>query len=101
MVIGALDTRFADWRFAPLRALGDSSYSLYLTHLFTLGLLRVVWSRVVPPIESWLGAATFMAAALVGASVVGWLTFRLVETPMLEWLNSRTKPRRVVQASTP
>jgi exopolysaccharide production protein ExoZ len=101
MVTGALSPRFSDWHFTPLRALGDSSYSLYLTHLFTLGLLRVLWSRVVPPVETWTGAATFMAVALVGASVVGWLTYRLLETPMMEWLNARTRPRRVVQASTP
>ena len=100
MVIGALAPRFSDWHFTPLRALGDSSYSLYLTHLFTLGLLRVVWSRVVVPVETWTGAAAFMAAALVGASVVGWLTYRLLETPMMEWLNARTRPRRAVQAST-
>ena len=99
MVIAALNPKYADWRCPPLRALGDSSYSLYLTHLFTLGLLRVVWARFVAPIESWTAAAVFLLAALASASVVGWLTFRLVETPMLQWLNARTSPRRTSPAT--
>ena len=43
--------------------LGDASYSIYLSHLVTLGALRVVWSRfgLVD-----LGAHAFAAAALVG-----------------------------------
>ncbi len=93
MVVGALSPAFANWPCMPLRALGDSSYSLYLTHLFTLGLLRVIWSYFVPPIESWPEAATFLVVALGVASVVGWLTFRFLETPMMQWLNRCTRPR--------
>ena len=98
MVVGALNSTLARWQCAPLRALGDSSYSLYLTHLFALGVLRVIWGRFLPPIESWWNAAAFQAAGLVTASVAGWLTFRFVETPMLRWLNRRTGARRQADA---
>jgi exopolysaccharide production protein ExoZ len=37
VVLGALNARISQWRSALFRALGDSSYSLYLTHIFTLG----------------------------------------------------------------
>jgi len=94
MVVGALSPGLSNWHCKPLRALGDSSYSLYLTHLFTLGLLRIVWARFIPPIQSRLEAATYLAVALAAASLVGWLAFRLVETPVLHWLNERTKSRR-------
>jgi exopolysaccharide production protein ExoZ len=94
MVVGALSPGLSNWRATPLRALGDSSYSLYLTHLFTLGLLRIVWARLIPPIQDRLEAATYLAVALGATSLVGWLVFRFVETPALHWLNARTKSRQ-------
>lgn len=100
MVIGSLNAKFAKWQCTPLRSLGDSSYSLYLTHLFTLGLLRVIWARFIGPVETWQGAAIFIFAALGVASVVGWLMFRLVETPMLHWFNKADKLRRTARAAT-
>ncbi len=101
MVLGALDPAFAHWHARPLRALGDSSYSLYLTHLFTLGLLRVVWARFMPPIQSLAEASLYLAAALASACIVGWLSFRLLETPVLHWLNARTGPRRAAGMAKP
>ena len=95
MVTGALCPSFGLWQFQPLRALGDSSYSLYLTHLFTLGLLRVIWSRAMPAVETLAAATLFLVTALTFSSLVGWLTFRLLETPMLHWLNARTRPHKV------
>lgn len=60
--------------------LGDASYSIYLSHLVTLGALRVVWSRfgLVD-----LGAHAFAAAALVAAALVGSAAYAGVERPLL------------------
>jgi exopolysaccharide production protein ExoZ len=99
MVLGALNPSFAGRRFPLLRALGDSSYSLYLTHLFTLGLLRAAWMRLLPPVEGRAEAALFMATSLVAAGVIGWLSFRLLETPMLRWLNAHTRWRADVASA--
>ncbi len=101
IVVGALHPAFARWSCAPLRVLGDSSYSLYLTHLFTLGALRIVWVHAAGSVESWPAAAAFQVLALAVSSVAGWLTFRFVETPMLNWLNSRTRSRADAASVTP
>jgi exopolysaccharide production protein ExoZ len=77
VVFGALHF---DWRNRLLLVLGDASYSVYLTHLFTLGVLRVVLKDPV----------AFMPAALVACSAVGWLSYRLVEVPTLRWLGHLT-----------
>jgi exopolysaccharide production protein ExoZ len=89
VVAGALSPSFREWRNRPMLALGDASYSIYLTHLFALGLLRWVWTRLdisqLGFAYSWL----FMLAALVFASVVGWLVHWWVEQPLTAWLTGR------------
>lgn len=49
-VLGALHPAFSAWKNRLLAAIGDSSYSLYLTHIFTLGALRSLWYSS-PPIS--------------------------------------------------
>ena len=92
VVAGALGTRFASLQVPLLRALGDASYSLYLTHLFTLGALRVVWLRVMPGSPNSAEAAAFMAVACVACSIVGGYAYRWVESPLLAALS---RPRKV------
>lgn len=75
------------WRSRLWLALGDASYSIYLTHLFSLGALRVMWAKVAP--ESGLSATGFFIAALVASSIVGWLTYRMLELPLLNRMNTR------------
>ena len=65
VVIGALDARFASWRSRVLQALGDASYSLYLTHIFTLGALRVVWGWLLPAPPTLATTIAFMLLSLV------------------------------------
>lgn len=64
-----------------LMALGDASYSIYLTHLFTLGVLRVLWSHFVhtPTLGS---SIAWMAMATVGCAMAGWICFLGVERPI-------------------
>ena len=87
VVAGALNKRFYAWRSAVLLAVGDSSYSLYLTHIFTLGLLRLVWVRLYPSAPSVLSAEVFMVTSLLACAGVGWLTYRCIERPLLRRLN--------------
>jgi exopolysaccharide production protein ExoZ len=92
VVVGALDARFASWHNALLLALGDSSYSLYLTHIFTLGALRVVWGRLLPAPPTLAATIVFMLVSLVVCAAAGWLVYRWVEAPLLARLNRRKKP---------
>lgn len=70
---------------APLRFLGEISYSVYLIHFPMLVLLMLVgvWSGVPNQGQSPLQLAAFLLATL-GASYLSW---RFFEVPMQSWLN--------------
>jgi exopolysaccharide production protein ExoZ len=93
VVFGALYVSFSAWLNRPLKALGDSSYSLYLTHLFTLGALRVIWSRAFAGETTVPEACTFIGLGLVASSFVGYVTYRWIETPLLARLQHVGRPR--------
>lgn len=89
VVVAALHERFNTWHSKTCKDLGDSSYSLYLTHLFTLGALRLVWVKLLPSTPNiWL-TLCFMTVALIACAVVGWLTYQKVELPLLAVLNEK------------
>ena len=91
MVIGALDPHFRVWRSRTLQAVGDSSYSLYLTHIFTLGLVRVAFVKAVPFAPTPFIAGGFMLLSLLACIVVGWVTFRWLEAPLSRRLSHRLR----------
>lgn len=77
IVCGALNL---PWKSVVLKTLGDASYSIYLTHLFALGVLRVLWVKV--------GATEplmFMLCSLTLCSLVGWLSYRWLEIPLMRF----------------
>jgi exopolysaccharide production protein ExoZ len=63
--------------------LGDASYSVYLSHSFTIS----VWRRLS---SGWFGAVGYSVTALVLCLVGGIVAFRLIEAPLLRGLRSRT-----------
>lgn len=73
-----------------LALVGDASYSLYLTHLFTLGVLRRLWPPIFDP-ERPSTQLIFMAVALVVAALVAIGFYLLVERPITRWLVDRVK----------
>jgi len=84
LVLGtvALDKAWPFWRIPAL--LGDSSYSIYLTHLFTLGALRLIW--VHAPHLRHLQSASAIFYAVVSMAcicVVSVAVYRAVEQPIL------------------
>ena len=81
-----------------LAAIGDASYSLYLSHPFVIRVLRNAWlavmlSTVPLGAELTLGCAAAVAAALV--------LHRHVEAPMTFWLQKRSRLTRSVRAPDP
>jgi exopolysaccharide production protein ExoZ len=57
---------------------GDSSYSLYLTHIITLAAVAAVWTR-----QSVIhGPILFSVACLAAAIAVAILCYHLIERPV-------------------
>lgn len=64
------------WPFAMM--LGDSSYSIYLTHLFVARAASIVTAKMLPGCPVWL----FFVMTLAAVMLVGILTARWFEIPM-------------------
>ena len=75
----------------PLVALGDSSYSLYLSHIPVLGAVGLLWRHfAVAP--SPLGHMVALASTFVLAVVGGIVSYRLLEAPMLQTMRRWNSP---------
>lgn len=86
-----------DDRYPLLSALGDASYSIYLSHKFTLGALRVAWIHIVPS-ATMTSSIILMAVSLAVSAGVGLLCYRFVERPLTKWISKR---RLVVRIEVP
>jgi len=95
VVVGSLHSSIGHWHNRTLRALGDSSYSIYLTHIFTLGALREVWVKTAHADDSATSAWLFMITSLLICAVAGWFTYRWLEQPLLRWFSARWFSRSV------
>jgi exopolysaccharide production protein ExoZ len=70
-----------------LLALGDASYSVYLSHGFVLPVLGLMVAAT-----GWSGIFSegfTIALCLVVSSIAGWIVFMLIESPMLRVLKGR------------
>ena len=77
-------------RWTPPRwllAIGDSSYSLYLSHVFVVSAAGRFWSMSTLN-HSALAHATFVLITVAACVVVGLLSYRLLEQPLLAWRSS-------------
>jgi exopolysaccharide production protein ExoZ len=83
--------------FMPLRLLGDASYSLYLTHVFTLTAATKAWmfvtSRLYPgALTGMLGSANgifFAVFSFVAAIAAGVAFYKWVEAPIIGYFRKR------------
>lgn len=70
-----------------LLALGDASYSIYLTHGFVVPVLGLPFIYF-----HWIGLAaeaTAVLACLVASAIVGWVVYLIVERPIMLALKKR------------
>jgi exopolysaccharide production protein ExoZ len=72
---------------------GSASYSIYLTHMFVIRLLSLVWGRFKLD-GGWL----FFVASMVGCVFVGVVTYYFVEQPLLELFRRKTPRARPAKA---
>ncbi|HEY0412974.1 MAG TPA: acyltransferase [Allosphingosinicella sp.] len=81
-----------------LRAGGDASYALYLSHTFTVNAAVIAW-RHFPLCPAWLAMAGAMAAAML----LAWLFYRFVERPVTARLQrlSGARPLRGAETVAP
>jgi exopolysaccharide production protein ExoZ len=67
-------------------ALGDASYSLYLIHVFVLGITRVLWLMLFQDRGQGRGAAAYAIFSITAVILAALACHRWVETPMTEAL---------------
>lgn len=82
IVLAALAPKLASWKSRILEAIGNASYSLYLTHLFTLGIIRVIWSKLFPGEPTLFDAGLFMCVAMAGSTLASLVVYEAVEKPL-------------------
>ncbi len=85
------------WRW--LRILGDASYSIYLTHIFTLAGSRMIYPYVIGAVQS---DTLFVALMLAMSTAVGLASYYLFEVPVGRFLSSANPPRfgRIAKAGS-
>jgi exopolysaccharide production protein ExoZ len=99
IVIGAVNKTMAGWRNDLLLKLGDASYSIYLTHLFTLAALRVTLSQLVPPGPNLAIDLLFLGLAMVACPAVGYACYLHVERPLLSKLSASRRIENSARAA--
>lgn len=86
LVAALASAQTANRGFARLATtLGDSSYSIYLTHSFVIGPFGRIYGKlgIDAPI-------LYVATMLIVCSYIGILCFRYIETPIIRWLTAKT-----------
>ena len=74
-----------------LKAVGDASYSLYLTHVVTLAALSHAWRAAA---LQGLGAVSFTVAGVIASILGALICYRLLERPMTDGLKRLWHPAR-------
>lgn len=78
--------------------LGDASYSIYLSHPFSLNLVAALWAR-----SGWSYPWAYVAVATVASLAAGLAVHLLIEKPMTaslnRWLSRRLEARRMPAAA--
>jgi exopolysaccharide production protein ExoZ len=82
--------------FTYLRIVGDASYSLYLTHVFTLVICRLIFLRFYH-VDNLYAEMAFVALCLTLSTTVGIIVYYVYEKPTAGLLN-KFKARAVVPA---
>jgi len=70
-----------------LAMLGDSSYSLYLSHIFSIGIVGLLWRRLslVRADDALLPAMLYLCICVLFSVIVGFILHKLVEVPLTNW----------------
>jgi len=90
IVAGAVSLEYSGLKVPSLLvSLGNSSYSLYLVHPFVLHPIGKIW-QVLHLGDTMLPAVLFISGFCI-ATLVGLVSYRAIEQPMVRWVSSRWK----------
>jgi exopolysaccharide production protein ExoZ len=92
--VAALDLGARIRKISAFELLGDASYSIYLTHIFSLGIVRIVWVKAGLAREQPFLVTAFAVCSCVIAVAVAVLVYKNVELPVLLRLQGAYKSRR-------
>ncbi|MDB6159884.1 MAG: hypothetical protein JWO04_3590 [Gammaproteobacteria bacterium] len=97
--VASLDLGERIRKISGFELLGDASYSIYLTHIFSLGIARIIWVKAglaagTAAAALPLLAATFALFSCVFAVAVAVLVYKHVELPVLLRLQEAYRNRR-------
>lgn len=90
-----LEPKLKHWRL--LEQLGDASYSLYLSHIFVIGVVVFLARRIIGS-EGTLTVILIAMASIVAACIASLLIHGLIEKPMLRALSGKRKPGKAMAA---
>lgn len=90
IVIAALSLESGRSGARILVALGDASYSIYLSHTFTLGVIGSVWAVIGN--GSIAFDTTMFVLAIIVSAMVGMASYRLIERPMVTYFKPAATP---------
>jgi peptidoglycan/LPS O-acetylase OafA/YrhL len=91
LAAGCAGESAARWLFSrPLRAVGVVSYGVFLNHQLALGAA----AHVAGPAGSWGALGSHAALALALSLALGWLSWVVIERPVIEWAARKTRPAR-------
>lgn len=83
----AFERSYGIVRWHVLEMLGDSSYSLYLSHVFVIGAMGILWKRGL--VHGETREAVFAVVVVSLAVCVAVVSYRLIERPALRLLTRR------------
>jgi exopolysaccharide production protein ExoZ len=88
-------TKVAEFKF--LHLIGDASYSLYLTHVFTLVAVRIFYRY--QPFE-WLNSGPiFLSVCIISSVLAALMSYWLFEKPVSNYLAKKRAGPRTVRAT--
>lgn len=86
-------------KFKFFHLLGDASYSIYLTHVLSLGVFRKIWLTVVPINSSIVEMTFFVILSLLFSTLIGVCVYLMVEKPLLKMLKALLARRGKMQTA--
>ena len=72
---------------AMLSAIGDMSYTVYLSHILVLGVIGKIWQWYGPDPSTLLDNVLFVSLMFGAALSYGWLAYKTLEKPLVNLLN--------------